>query len=136
MKMCDYVEFREKVREHILAKLDSYEGYLCDFHNYAFNTDYYECYTDRAEQQLYDLGIFEVIGYIVEYEKDNFGEVNTDFSNPCNVLNMFWYIIGDEEIINAFADCDVWQEKWNEIPDAMDIEKIKACFEYYIEEQK
>ena len=38
-----------------------------------------------------------------EYENDNFGEVNTDFSDPEKVVNMYVYIIG-EYIVNAYYD--------------------------------
>ena len=92
-----------------------YSGYLCELHNEVFNTDYYETYNPAAKKWFdeYDLSVFDVVDEIITYEKDNFGEVNTDFSNPCAVLNMYWYIIGDEvmqELMDGSPECD---ELWN-----------------------
>ena len=44
----DFESLREEARAHILETLEDYEGYACDFHNEAFNTDYYEYYTKKA----------------------------------------------------------------------------------------
>ena len=92
-----------------------YSGYLCDLHNEVFNTGYYETYNLAAKRWFdeFDYSVFDVINEIITYEKDNFGEVTTDFSNPCNVLNMYWYIIGDEvmqELMDGSPECD---ELWN-----------------------
>ena len=40
----NFESLREEARAHILETLEGYEGYTCDFHNEAFNSDYYECY--------------------------------------------------------------------------------------------
>ena len=42
--------------------------------------------------------MFEVIEIIKYYEQSNFGEVNTDFSSPEAIVNMFVYITGDQNI--------------------------------------
>mgnify|MGYP003142367123 FL=1 len=67
-------------------------------HHHAFNTDYYIIGTYQATQWLGDK-VFHVIDEIKEYEMFNFGEVNTDFSSPESVVNMYAYIIG-EQIVN------------------------------------
>ena len=46
---------------------------------------------------------FDVIEHIREYEEFNFGEVNTDFSSPEKVVNMYAYIIG-EEIVHEYLE--------------------------------
>lgn len=66
-----------------------------DLHHYAFNEDYYIIGTYKAEQWVGDMA-FEIIGFIQEWEQDNFGEVFTDFSDPEKVVNMYTYIIGSE----------------------------------------
>lgn len=110
-------EFKKEAAEAIIDCLeDGYIGYLCELHNKVFNTDYYETDKDAAVDWFgdYEEGIFDVIEKIKNYEQDNFGEVITDFSNPCKVLNMFWYVIGEEvmgELMDGSADCD---ELWNE----------------------
>ena len=42
--------------------------------------------------------MFEVIETIKYYEQSEFGEINTDFSSPEAIVNMFVYIIGDQNI--------------------------------------
>jgi hypothetical protein len=114
-------EFKKKAAEAIVDCLeDGYTGYLCELHNEVFNEDYYVVYTNEAMTWFnhYEGYVFEVIEEIKKYEQDNYGEVTTDFSNPCAVLNMFWYIIGEEvmgELMDGSADCDeLWNEKLTE----------------------
>ena len=110
----NFESLREEARTHILETLENYEGYTFDFHNEAFNSDYYEYYTYKAIKKLEELGVFDAIQTVKEYEQDNFGVVNTDFSNPCDILNMLWYIVGEEELCDMFEDCKEWDEFWNE----------------------
>ena len=46
---------------------------------------------------------FNIINFIKEYENDNFGKVNTDFSDAEKVVNMYTYIIG-EEIVQKYVE--------------------------------
>ena len=73
-----------------------------DLHHYAFNEDYYIIGTYQAKKWLSD-EVFNVINIIKEYENDNFGEVNTDFSEPEKVVNMYTYIVG-EYIVNDYIN--------------------------------
>ena len=41
---------------------------------------------------------FDVIGIIRDYEKDNFGELSTDISDPEKVVNMYAYIVGEQVV--------------------------------------
>ncbi len=77
---------------------DWIEENIDDLHHHAFNTDYYIIGTYQATQWLGDK-VFQIIDEIKEYEMFNFGEVNTDFSSPESVVNMYTYIIG-EQIVN------------------------------------
>jgi hypothetical protein len=79
----------------LIEMLDGYTGYYDDLHNEVFNMDYYMVYTSDAIDFLGN-DVYDAIGRIVEYERNNFGDVNTDFSNPCAVVNMMYYIIGEE----------------------------------------
>lgn len=115
MDKLDFMNMRKATREAVVECLENgYDGYLCDLHNEVFNSDYEYTSNDEAIEALEEDGVFEAIGAIVEYEKGNFGEVNTDFTNPCNVANMLWYIIGEEELYSMFEDCPEWDEWWNE----------------------
>lgn len=110
-------DFLKEAMGAIIDALENgYDGYLCDLHNETFNTDYYETNYSYADKWFddYEYSVFYVIDDIVTYEKDNFGEVNTDFSNPCDVLNMYWYIIGEEaEDILADSCREEFDELWN-----------------------
>ena len=91
-----------------------YSDYYCDLHNHLFNEDYYYSCASEAEDDLNEIGVFDAIGVIVEYEKDNFGEVNTDFTSPCTVANMLYYIVGEEVLWDLFVGCELWNEVWND----------------------
>nr|BAR32773.1 hypothetical protein [uncultured Mediterranean phage uvMED] len=83
-----------------------------DLHHHAFNTDYYIIGTYQAKQWLGD-EVFNVIDIIKEYEEFNFGEVNTDFSSPEHVVNMYTYIVGEQivyDYIETLEDEDEDEE--------------------------
>ena len=65
-----------------------------DLHHDAYNSDYTYIYYSDARRVLNEYDAFQAIEEIKEYEQFNFGEVNTDFSNPCDVANMLFYILG------------------------------------------
>ena len=76
-------EMREEARAAIIQALqDGYTGYYCDLHNEVFNTDYYIIGTDEAKEALKEYDVFKAIEKVQTYEKDNFGEVYTDMSDP------------------------------------------------------
>ena len=91
-----------------------YSGYYCDLYNYLFNEDYHYCYTSEAEDDLNAIGVFNAISVIVKYETEEFGVVNTDFTSPCNVANMLYYIVGEEVLYDLFDECELWNEVWND----------------------
>lgn len=113
-----YESLRAEAREAIIDYLTNNSGfYLCDMHNEIFNSDYYTYYTDSAIKTIADNNIYqtwETIGEIIRYEKDNFGEVTTDFSDPCKVCNMLYYLIGEEELYKMFDGCELYENLWNE----------------------
>lgn len=124
---------REEAREHIREYLEGYEGYLCDFHNYAFNSDYYCYYDAQAEAAINENGGYTAIQYIVEYEQGNFGEVCTDFSDPIKVAGALWYIIGEEELYNIFCDCKKYDALFNE---EIEENEAKALLAWAIKEKR
>ena len=75
---------------------------LDDLHHEVFNTDYYIIGTYQAKKWLGD-EVFNIIDLIKQYENDNFGSVNTDFSSPEKIVNMYVYIIG-EEIVSDYRN--------------------------------
>lgn len=96
--------------------LSDYEGYLCDLHNEVFNTSDYSYITSKAEQELEGLGVFQCVRLVKEYELDNFGELYTKLEEPCKLLNMVYYIIG-EELINELFDDYINGDAWDSLVD-------------------
>ena len=98
---------KEEIKSHFEDVIQGYDRSTIiqlikddELHNEIFNTDYYIIGTYKAKKWLGDMA-FDIIGFIKEYEEDNFGEVFTDLSDPEKVVNMYVYIIG-EEIINNY----------------------------------
>ena len=75
-----------------------------DLHLHAFNREYYIIGTHKAKKWLGD-EVFEILNIIKEYENDNFGEINTDFSDAEKVVNMYTYIIG-EDVVSSWKTWD------------------------------
>lgn len=107
-------EMREQAKEEIIEALtDGYSGYYCDLHNEVFNTDYYIIGTHQAKEALREYDVFEAIERVQTYEKDNFGEVNTDLSDPEKLINMLYYIIGVEVLFEMMDGIEAWNDNWN-----------------------
>jgi len=54
----------------------------------------------RAENwlTLHDISPFEAIGIVKDYQEENFGETDLDYSSSESVVNMLAYILGEEWI--------------------------------------
>ena len=97
-----------------------------------FNTDYYFVYTSHAKRFI-DEGFgsaFNAIDFVQQYEKDNFGETNTDISDPCKVANMAVYIIGEEILsevkeLRYFWDSRLTEQATNDIIDELILSILK-----------
>jgi hypothetical protein len=88
----------KELLSHVIETIEDMD--LQDFeelHFHAFNKDYYIDYHSDAKDWInkHELDAFDVIQDVIEYEQDNFGEVNTEI-NPSSVVNMYIYILGDE----------------------------------------
>ena len=97
----DYYKY-EEIKSHLedyISEQDSewVKDNIEDIHHYAFNEDYYIIGTFNAKQWLGNMA-FDVIGIIRDYEKDNFGELSTDISDPEKVVNMYAYIVGEQVV--------------------------------------
>ena len=103
MKQYKYEEIKDHFEDFIAGQdKDWIAENLEDLHHHCFNTDYYIIGTYKAKKWLGE-EVFNIIQIIKEYEQLNFGEVNTDFSDPEKVVNMYAYIIGDG-IVNDYKN--------------------------------
>lgn len=109
--------------------------YGSELHHEVFNTDYYIIGTFKAKEALNEYGAYDAIGEIVEYEKDNFGEVLTDVSEPEKVANMLYYIKSYEYLANMNGKYgvegdihDILDENWNNELEEEDVLKLLENF--------
>jgi len=107
------LEMRQQAREAIIEALKNYTGYYCDLHNEVFNTNYYVIGTHQAKKALKEYDVFEAIEKVQTYEKNNFGEIYTDLSDPEKLVNMLYYIIGEEVLHEMMHGVKAWDENWN-----------------------
>ena len=113
--MSTYVTYQQKqkeLREFCIERLQEIADYdnqdyrdtpVADLHSEIFNTDYYIVGRYQAKQWMGG-DAFDMIGDVVEYEKDNFGEITTDLSEPESVVNMWVYVQGCELIDECFEE--------------------------------
>jgi hypothetical protein len=86
--------------------------YGCDLHNDIFNMDYFIIGRYEAEQWLIkNVGIFQAIEEIKEYEQDNFGEVNTNLSEAEHVCNVWVYIEGEKVLSESTTLANNWDNR-------------------------
>ena len=109
-------ELKTEAKWAIIEKLEEgYEGYLCDLHNEVFNTEMYETNTAKATRILDGLGSYSVVAETVKYEQGIFGQTSVEkYSDPCLVLSMLWYMVGQEALAELGEDVPEFEEFWNE----------------------
>ena len=109
-------ELKTEAKWAIIEKLEEgYEGYLCDLHNEVFNTEMYETNTAKATRILDGLGSYSVVAETVKYEQGIFGQTSVEkYSDPCLVLSMLWYMVGQEALAELGEDVPEFNELWNE----------------------
>ena len=98
-----YQQKKQEIKEVCLVRLreiaeyignqDYRDAYVSDLHNEVFNTNYYIVGRYQAKQWM-GADAFDMIGDVQKYERDNFGEVHTDLSEPEHVVNMWVYVEG------------------------------------------
>ena len=109
-------ELKAQAKWAIIEKLEEgYDGYLCDLHNEVFNTEMYETNTAKATRILDGLGSYSVVAETVKYEQGIFGQTSVEkYSDPCLVLSMLWYMVGQEALAELGEDVPEFEEFWNE----------------------
>ncbi len=116
---------REEARERIIECLkDGFNGYYCDLHHEVFNTSYYIVGAHKAKEALLEYDVWEAIDKVQTYEKDMFGEVFTDVSDPEKLVNLLFYVIGEEVLCEMLDDSESWNENWDNRADKKTNAKI------------
>lgn len=116
MNIENYYKY-DDIKEYFNDSLENYDKETLDqlirdneLHHEIFNTNYYIIGNYEAKKWLSD-EVFNVINIIKEYENMHFGEVNTDFSQPERVVNMYVYIVG-EDIVNDYINSLEVKSAW------------------------
>jgi len=125
-------KMREEARAAIIETLENgYNGYYCDLHHEVFNTDYYIIGTYKAKEALREYDVIEALEKVWKYEKDNFGEIYTDLSDPEQLINMLWFIIGEEVLYEMMENINEFHDNWNNIAtdetNAAILKEVKQC---------
>ena len=68
--------------------------------------------------------MFGAIDVIIRFEEDDFGEVNTDLSDPDDVANMIDYIRGNTVFSDILDDANV---TFDDKPTKANIAKVKEA---------
>lgn len=122
---------REEARERIINCLKNhYTGYYCDLHHEIFNSGYYIVGVYEAKKALMEYDVFDAIEKVLTYEKDNFGEVYTDLSDPEKLVNVLFYIIGEEVLWDMLDESKTLSENWDNVAtDEMNAKILKELGE-------
>jgi len=90
---------KQDVKNYLIQQLQDDVGLdndINELHHYLINEDYFIIGYYQARKWLEKESVFECIEKVKEYEKSNFGEVSTDFSNEEQTANMLAYVLADE----------------------------------------
>ena len=106
-------QMREEAREIIIETLKGgYNGYYCDILHEKIYTDCYIIGRHEAEKALQKYGVFEAIKRVQDYEKENFGRINTDLSNPEEIINRLFCIIAEEVLYEMVESIEVLDDNF------------------------
>ena len=82
-----------------------------DMHHEVHNRDNTYVYYEDAERDLEQIGTFNAIQTVMQYEQDNFGQTAPaeKYGNLCWVADMVVYILGEALIYHLFGDDEDFQ---------------------------
>lgn len=103
-----YKELEEEVKSVIEAEIENYEGNTLEsFHQDQFNSEYYIIGTYQAKEWLTKMGVFNCIDIVQEWERNVFGELQSDVSNPEKLASLVMYSVGELFITTMCDDLDI-----------------------------
>ena len=121
----------ERMFDLLNERLSEAEGqYGCDLHNYLFNEELAFIYYNTAEDACERVGVFSAIRLVQKYEKDNFGETDTEIE-PDKIANMLVYIYG--EYLLRVSDA-VDEEQWSRKLTGEDLAQIEERIQRWCDE--
>ena len=103
-----------KVIDRLVNSLSDCEGvYGCDLHSRLFNEELLYIMHGEAAEDLGNIGVFNCIRLVREYEQSNFGEFSTEIE-PSKIANMVCYIVGEFINKSNHLTNNCWDDKLTE----------------------
>jgi len=122
------IDGQNELFEHIIDYIEESQRYPSqiegsELHHLIFNQDYYLIGRYQAEQwlQKHFGSVFTGIGIVQEYEKDVFGQTQTELDEPESIVNMLTYLLGEEML----AESNHLQDSLDSPLTSLDLEIIK-----------
>ncbi|KRL08046.1 hypothetical protein [Liquorilactobacillus hordei] len=106
----NYFTRNEALNEIKKVLENGYTGAYADLEDVVFCNENYISYKVDAENPILEYGVFDAMERIKQYELENYGVIDTDFSDPVRVANSLWHIIG----YNVIQDLETLSEFWND----------------------
>lgn len=104
----------DEIKETLLDNLDGYEGIadytFDDVFNDLFNSDYYIIGYKEAEDALEKYGVFNALEEVQQFDIENFGHWDTDYTDPEKVANVLEYIHANEYMQDVLVDVGLYLE--------------------------
>ena len=104
----------DEIKETLLNNLDGYKGIedytFEDVFNDLFNSDYYIIGYKEAEEALKEYGIFNALEEVQQFDVENFGHWDTDYTDPEKIANMLEYIHANEYMQDVLVDVGLYLE--------------------------
>lgn len=120
---------REELKNQYIKCLKNFNECYSRLVEYAFDEKYFTD-GDEALKALEEYGIFAAITRVKQYEEEDFGTLTTDLSNPVEVANSLFYILGEELL---YYDADFFDLFQNHEDDLIATEQVNKEFIKVIE---
>ena len=113
-----YSELADDLIDMLVEAFPEDDTDFSELHHMTFNSDYYIIGYYQASEWLkkHDICAFEAIQTVVDWEKENCGEVTTGINSEA-IVNMYVYIKG-EELLHSL-DLDLWDCTKEELFDSL-----------------
>ena len=105
-----------------------------DLHGYLYNETQHYIYYASAKEAAAEIDVWECIGAVQKYEKDQFGEVYTPLSDACRVVNMVVSILGEALLQAIYGETAYFGHKWNDQLSDDELADMLAIAEKWFEE--
>ena len=130
--MCKIFETVKSALVDGITRLD--RPHAGDLHGYLYNEAQHYIYYASAKEAAAELDVWECIGAVLKYEKDQFGEVYTPLFDACRVVNMVVSILGEALLQAIYGETAYFGKQWNDQLSDDDLADMLALAETWFEE--